>query len=141
MKKFAGLIAMSILGTTIETAVAEDIVAARNIRAGTVISASDIITPADRIALRRAVDIIGKEASRAFYKGQPIDETKLRAATLIKRNSIVQMEFARGAMTISAEGRALDNGALGESIRVMNLGSKRIVTVVVTGSDSVRAKI
>lgn len=141
MKKFAGLIAMSILGTTIETAVAEDIVAARNIRAGTVISASDIITPADRIALRRAVDIIGKEASRAFYKGQAIDETKLRNATLIKRNSIVQMEFARGAMSISAEGRALDNGALGESIRVMNLGSKRIVTVVVTGSDSVRAKI
>ena len=141
MKKFAGLIAMSILGTSVETAVAEDIVAARNIRAGTVISASDIVTPADRIALRRAVDIIGKEASRAFYQGQAIDETKLRAATLIKRNSIVQMEFARGAMTISAEGRALDNGALGDRIRVMNLGSKRIVTVVVTGSDSVRAKV
>ena len=141
MKKFAGLIAMSILGTSVETAVAEEIVAARNIRAGDVISASDIVTPADRIALRRAVDIIGKEAGRAFYRGQAIDETKLRAATLIKRNSIVQMEFARGAMTISAEGRALDNGALGDRIRVMNLGSKRIVTVVVTGSDSVRAKI
>lgn len=141
MKKFAGLIAMSILGTSVETAVAEDILAARNIRAGTVISASDIITPTDRIALRRAVDIIGKEASRAFYQGQAIDETKLRSATMIKRNAIVQMEFARGAMTISAEGRALDNGALGDRIRVMNLGSKRIVTVVVTGTDVVRAKI
>lgn len=141
MKKFAGLIAMSILGTTVDSAVAEDIVAARTIRVGSIISASDIVTPADRIALRRAVDIIGKEANRAFYQGQAIDESKLKPPTLIKRNSIVQMEFARGAMRISAEGRALDNGALGDRIRVMNLGSKRIVTVVVTGSDSVRAKI
>lgn len=130
---------MSILGTSIETAVAEDIVAARNIRAGSVISAADIITPDDRNALRLAVDIIGMEARRAFYKGQPINQGELRTPTLIKRNSIVQMQFARGAMTISAEGRALENGGLGDRIRVMNLGSKRIVTVVVTGADSVRA--
>ncbi len=141
MKKFAGVIAMSVLGTSIESAVAEDVVAARNIRAGSIISAADIITPDDRVALRRAVDIIGMEANRAFYRGQPIDESKLRPPTLIKRNAIVQMEFARGAMTISAEGRALDNGALGDRIRVMNLGSKRIVTVVVTGSDSVKANL
>ena len=141
MKKFAGIIAMSALGLSIETACAEDIVAARNIRAGSIISASDLITPQDHMALRRAVDIIGKEAGRAIYRGQPIDETKLRAPTLIKRNTIVQMEYAQGPMTISAEGRALDNGAMGQRIRVMNLGSKRIVTVVVTGTDSVRANI
>ena len=139
MKKFAGVIAMSLLGTSIEAAVAEDIVAARNIRAGSVISAADIITPADRSALRRAVEIIGMETSRALYRGQAINESNLRAPTLIKRNAIVQMEFARGAMTISAEGRALENGGLGDRIRVMNLGSKRIVTVVVTSADSVRA--
>lgn len=141
MKKFAGILAMSVLGISVDAACAEDIVAARNIRAGSIISASDIITPQDRTALRRAVDIIGKEAGRAFYRGQPIDETKLRAPTLIKRNTVVQMEYARGPMTISAEGRALENGALGERIRVMNLGSKRIVTVVVTGADSVKANL
>ncbi len=139
MNKFAGIIAMSVLGTSIDAALAEDIVAARNLRAGSIISASDIITPADRNALRRAVDIIGMETSRALYRGQAIDDANLRAPTLIKRNAIVQMEFARGSMVISAEGRALDNGGLGDRIRVMNLGSKRIVTVVVTGSDSVRA--
>ena len=141
MKKFAGIIAMSALGVSIEAACAEDVVAARNIRAGTIISAGDIITPTEHAALRRAVDIIGKEASRAFYRGQPIDESKLRAPTVIKRNAIVQMEYARGPLSISAEGRALDNGALGERIRVMNLGSKRIVTVVVTGEDSVKANL
>jgi flagella basal body P-ring formation protein FlgA len=81
------------------------------------------------------------EAGRTFYQGQPIDETKLRAPTLIKRNTIVQMEYARGPMTISAEGRALDPGGLGDRIRVMNLGSKRIVTVVVTGENAVRANL
>ena len=141
MKKFAGIIAMSVLGVSIETACAEDVLAARNIRAGTIISAGDIITPTDRAALRRAVDIIGKEASRAFYRGQAIDESKLRAPTLIKRNAVVMMEYSSGPLSISAEGRALDNGALGERIRVMNLGSKRIVPVVVTGADSVKANL
>jgi flagella basal body P-ring formation protein FlgA len=141
MKKFTGLIATTILAGGYEAVLAEDIVAARNIRAGSLIVATDIVTPQDRDALRRAIDIVGMEAGRTFYQGQPIDETKLRAPTLIKRNTIVQMEYARGPMTISAEGRALDPGGLGDRIRVMNLGSKRIVTVVVTGENAVRANL
>ncbi len=141
MKRFTGLIATSILATGYEAALAEDIVAAKNIRAGSIIVATDIISPQDRDALRRAIDIVGMEAGKTFYQGQPIDEADLRMPTLIKRNAIVHMEYAKGPMTISAEGRALDQGGLGDRIRVMNLGSKRIVTVVITGADSVRANI
>lgn len=141
MNKFAGIIATSILASDMfNVAAAEDLLAARNIRAGAVITASDIVSPTDLTAMRRAVNIIGMEAVRTFYKGQPLDEKLMRNPTIVKRNAIVQMAFSQGAMTINAEGRALDQGGLGDRIRVMNLSSKRIVTATVSGPDSVQAK-
>lgn len=139
MNKYAGIIAGTLLASGAASAHAEDIVAASTIRAGAKISASDIATPTDREDLRRAMSFIGLEAARTLYKGQPLQMDDLRKPTLVKRNNIVQMTFNKGAMTILAEGRALDDGALGERIRVINLFSKRIVTVTVTGSDSVKA--
>ncbi len=139
MNKFAGLIAASILANT--SATAEDLVASRIIRSGSILSASDIVTPNNHEALRRAVGIIGMETTRTLYQGQTIDTVLLRTPTLIKRNAIVQMEYIKGPMTISAEGRALDKGGLGDRVRVMNLTSKRIVTVIVTGADSVKAQL
>ena len=121
-------------------AVAEELVASRNIRAGSVITATDIVSPNDIDAMRRAVNIIGMEAVRTFYQGQPLREDNLRKPTLVKRNAIVQMAFAQGAMTINAEGRALDQGGLGDRVRVMNLISKRIVVATVSGNDSVKAE-
>lgn len=141
MKKFAGIIATSILASDMfSVAVAEELVAARNIRAGSVITATDIVSPNDIDAMRRAVNIIGMEAVRTFYQGQPLREDNLRKPTLVKRNAIVQMAFAQGAMIINAEGRALDQGGLGDRIRVMNLISKRIVVATVSGNDSVKAE-
>lgn len=140
MKKFAGLIAGMVLATEPSLAGDETITAARNIRAGSIIAASDLVTPADRDGMRRAFNLIGLEAVRTFYRGQPVNEEGLRKPTLVKRNMIVQMEFSKGAMTISAEGRALERGGLGERIRVMNLVSKRIVTATVSGEGNVRAK-
>ncbi len=139
MNKFAGLIAASILANT--TATAEELLASKIIRAGSILSATDIVTPNNHEALRRAVDIIGMETTRTLYKGQAIDTVTLRTPTLIKRNAIVQMEYIKGPMKISAEGRALDKGGLGDRVRVMNLTSKRIVTVVITGTDSVKAQL
>jgi flagellar basal body P-ring formation protein FlgA len=141
MKKFAGIIAGSILASDFSAAAtAEELVAAKNIRAGAVITASDIVSPNDRDSMRRAVNIIGMEAIRTLYQGQPLYEEGLRKPTLVKRNAIVQMEFAKGAMSISAEGRALDQGGLGDRIRVMNLISSRVVVATISGTDSVRAK-
>lgn len=140
MKKFAGIIAGSILaGDLAGAAYAEELIAARNIRAGAVITAGDIASPEDTAAMRRAVNMIGKEAIRTFYQGQPLIEEDLRMPTVVKRNAIVQMEYAKGPMIISAEGRALDQGGVGERIRVMNLISKRVVTATIIGADSVRA--
>ncbi len=143
MNKFAGIIATSILASDFyaSAAIAEDLIASRNIRAGVTVTASDIVSPSDQDGMRRAIKIIGLETVRTIYKGQSLHENGLQSPTLIERNAIVQMEFSKGGMNISAEGRALDKGSLGERIRVMNLISRRVVVATVSGTDIVRAKL
>ncbi len=141
MSKYAGIIVSGLLAAGSAPALADDIVAARSIRAGEALSAEDMDAPKNLSDLRRALSFVGLEASRTIYKGQAIDSDDLRKPTLVERNKIVQMEYAKGSLTIVAEGRALDSGALGERIRVMNLFSKRIVTATIKGTDIVEAKI
>lgn len=140
MKKFSGLIAATILASGYAPVIADEPVAARNIRAGEVIAASDIEIPDSETALRKAAGFIGKETTRAIFRGQKISSVDLRAPTLVARNAVVTMEFLKGPLSISTEGRALDQGGEGERIRVMNLASRRIVTAIVIDSNTVRTK-
>lgn len=140
MKKFSGLIAATILATGYAPAFGEELVAARNIRAGALVLAADIATPKGDVGLRQAVNFIGLEAVRNIYRGQPITENDLRAPTIIARNEVVRMEFTKGPMTIATEGRALDQGGMGDRIRVMNLASKRVVSGVIVAASTVRTR-
>ena len=138
--KYTGVIAAAILAAGYAPATAQDPVAARNIRAGAVLLATDIETPEDDAVLRLAANFIGQEAVRTIYRGQPIHPEDLKAPTLVERNAVVTMEFAQGALNISTEGRALDEGGLGERIRVMNLASRRVVSAVVVSTNTVRTR-
>lgn len=138
MKKYSGVIAVAILAAGYAPAQGEELLAARNIRAGDIIVADDIVTPKGREGIRQATILLGLEAARNIYRGQPIDEDDLRAPTVVARNEIVKMEFASGPLFITTEGRALDQGAMGERIRVMNLISKRVVSATIVSSNTVR---
>lgn len=136
--KFAGLVAAALLANG--AALADEPIAARNIRIGTVLSAADITAPQGEDGLREAASFIGLEAARPIYKGEALSRGDLRAPTLVARNAVVTMEFEKGALVISTEGRALEAGAAGDRVRVMNLGSKRIVSAFVTATNTVRLK-
>ncbi len=60
-----------------------------------------------------------------------------RAPSLVMRNRPVRVEFVRGALLITAEGRALSNGQEGDTVRVMNTSSRSVVLGVVIGADRV----
>lgn len=107
--------------------------AAQNLRAGTVLHASDLIVESGDTT---ALDLyVGMELKRAVYQNKPLSPNDVGAPTVVARNAIVQLEFIRGPLMISTEGRALDAGAVGESVRVMNLNSKIILTAVITGPN------
>ncbi|MEL7464236.1 MAG: flagellar basal body P-ring formation chaperone FlgA [Pseudomonadota bacterium] len=107
--------------------------AARTIPAGALISPADVKQSAKPIAgaLTKPEEVVGREARVALYAGRAILRGDVRDPALVDRNQMVVMRFSRGPLAIRAEGRALDRGAAGERVRVMNLSSRNVVSGVV----------
>lgn len=121
---------------------AESLVATRAIPARTLLSAEDIAVVAAAIpgALSDPAQAVGQTTRRAIYPGRPIRAEDVGPPVMVARNARVRLEFRRSGLAIAAEGRALDEGSLGESIRVMALGSKTMVQGTVAGQGLIRVE-
>ncbi len=118
---------------------AEGLVAARTLRAHTVLAASDLQPDPKAVgAVTDAAQAIGLETRVTLYRGQPVRAADLAPAAMIERNQMVALIYATGLVTIRAEGRALGRAGPGEMIKVMNSASKLGVTGIVQGDGSVR---
>lgn len=114
-------------------AVAGTLVATRVIPAGAVIGVSDVAVSDHDVSGGVATPeaAIGKEARVMIHTGSVILSAHLQPPALVERNELVEMRYVRGPLFIRSEGRALDRGALGERVRVMNLSSRAIVSAIV----------
>ncbi|MCU0826858.1 MAG: flagellar basal body P-ring formation protein FlgA [Tabrizicola sp.] len=113
-----------------QPALAESLVATRTIRAQTVIGPDDVTLVAAVVpgAATDLGQVLGLETRIAIYAGKPVQLSDLGPPTLIDRNQIVPLIYLSGSLAIATEGRALDRGAEGEVIRIMNLGSRTTVS-------------
>lgn len=109
---------------------AEMVVSTRTIRAKEIISAADLDMKATNAsgAITNPQDLIGQEARVALYPGRPIRDSDVGPPAIVDRNDLVLLVFNRRPLSITAEGRALGRGAVGDRIRVMNLSSRTTVT-------------
>ena len=117
------------LMVTTQDAAADTLTAARLVRANTVISAADLAVSDAEIpgALGADTDILGLEARVTLYPGHPIRPQDVGPAALIERNQQVVLVYRSGGLTILAEARSLSRGAVGDTIRAMNLSSRTTV--------------
>lgn len=115
------------------------IVALRALPAGSVVTAEDVrlVGPGGHSDVDALAAIVGKETRRLIPVGATLNDRDVRAETLVQRNGVVRMEFTKGALSITAEGRALSSGAHGEIVKVMNLESRVTVSAVVIGRGKV----
>ena len=52
---------------------------------------------------------------------------------MVERQDLVTLSYRHGALALTVRARAMDEGALGQTIDVMNLQSNRVVRGVVAG--------
>ncbi|RKF13044.1 flagella basal body P-ring formation protein FlgA [Roseovarius spongiae] len=111
-------------------AAADTVVAARTIRAQTLIGAQDVaVKKGDVVGAVSDVDtVIGQEARVALYAGRPIRPGDVGPPALVERNQIVALIYAAGGVAIQTEGRSLSRAGPGERVRVMNLASRLTVS-------------
>lgn len=108
---------------------ADTVVPARTIRPTQIITETDVTFAAGDLAtgFARISDVVGQEARVALYAGRPILLGDIGPPAIITRNQIVGLRYNANGISISTEGRALERGAIGDRIRVMNLGSRATI--------------
>ena len=80
------------------------------------------------------VDLIGKSPKRGIRQGVSIRLSEVAAPIVVKDKSLVTIIFQHPFMTLTAKGRALQSGAVGDVIRITNVQSKVIVDAEIIGS-------
>lgn len=102
---------------------------------------SSVELRADRIGPTAITDpsaIVGMTPARPIPAGQPISTQDIRRQVVVARNSTVTMIYSLPGVTLTAMGKAMDDGGIGDTIRISNLQSRNVVTAVVEGADVVR---
>ncbi len=72
-------------------------------------------------------EAVGKVARRTLLPGQPIVLSSLRLPYAVRSGKPVSLVFKSGVLTITGQGIALQNGAVGDTMPVQNTDSGLIV--------------
>lgn len=119
-------------------------VARKTLTAGQVITESDLVLKSVREdslrgneALAKVEDLIGKEVKRGVRAGTPVGSDDVRTQVMVSKGKFVTLSFTKGGIMLTAQGKALENGGLGDTVRIQNMQSKSVVQGVVTGPETV----
>lgn len=115
----------------------------RRMMPGEVISQSDLDwttlqrdrTGADTVL--SAAELVGQTVRRNVTPHRPVRAGDVRAPVVVPRGAVVTILLQTPSMTLTAQGRALSDGAHGEVIRVTNTASNRTVEARVAGDGLV----
>jgi flagella basal body P-ring formation protein FlgA len=106
---------------------------------GELIRASDIEwvrVPLTRLGQNMITDmnkLIGMTPRNGIRPGRPIRASDVETPVVVEKSSLVNVTFRSGAMLLSTRGTALNAGAVGETISILNSRSRRTIQAVVTG--------
>ncbi|NDC08076.1 MAG: flagella basal body P-ring formation protein FlgA [Oxalobacteraceae bacterium] len=121
------------------------VVAATNLQAGQLLQRDSLKLDrmeADKINKAYYVEtqgLEGQELLRAVRAGEPIRISDLRQATLVKRGELVLMTVGSPAtFEISVKAEAMQDGRVGEQIKLRNTESGRTLSAVVTGKGTAK---
>lgn len=127
-------------GTAIETV--EAAVLARNVERGEIVKASDVLVerrPKSEVGGDAAGrdGVIGMAARRQLRAGQAMRAADLTKPDLVTRDQSVTLIYRSASLYLTIRGKAMEAGAEGDAVSVMNLQSKRVISGVVTGRGEV----
>jgi flagella basal body P-ring formation protein FlgA len=93
---------------------------------------SNTVTDADTL--------VGNIARRPLASNELLRDTAIEEPILVEDRSLVTIKLRTDSMNLTAKGRAKEDGAKGDTVRVENVQSKKTITGVVIGSGVVAVK-
>ncbi len=98
----------------------------------------------DRLAQNVATDateLIGKALRRPLPAGEPLRLDDVQVPTLVHKGELVTIVLTTPTMQLTAQGKALEDGAAGTLVRVANTKSNRIIDAAVAGTGIVAVTV
>jgi flagellar basal body P-ring formation protein FlgA len=121
-------------GTALETVAA--VTVDHPVEHGEVLKASDLTVvrrpKTESGVLTDANAVVGLAARHPLRPDQPLRAADLAKPEIVARNETVTIVYQAPGITLTLRGQAQDAGALGDTISVLNVQSKRIVQGVIT---------
>lgn len=126
-------------------AIAPVVIAAGELRRGTILAQSDLnLAEMDLAGVRNPcadpAELIGKKLKRTVRLGEAIDRQAVEFPAVISRGDLVTLTARKGALVLSATGVAREDGNAGETIVVRNSASQKDVRARVAGPGTVEVE-
>ena len=126
-----------------DTAIKKVLFARKNLTAGSILRENDTETkrvkkntlPVDVYSTFEGLE--NYEVVKTIKAGSVIRSLNLRPARLVKRGTKVQLKILAQGMLVTATVEALEDGHIGQQIKLLNNASGKTVTGVVTGLNEV----
>ena len=115
----------------------------RNFLPGEIIRASDVAWKSERVDLfgyNTVLDVdklIGYAARRPITGGRPVRASDIKPQILVQKGAMVTVSYRTASMAITTRGKALEKGFRGQTIRIKNLKTDKVIYGQVVGADAV----
>lgn len=135
---FGRLLCGAILGLAPIAATA-DVVAARTLRVGLSLKATDLRVTGDTAEDAKKA-FIGLETRRIVYTGMALSADTVGPPTVVQRNDVVEVRYAFGGLGLRTMARSLAAGGIGDRIDVLNLDTRIKISATVVGPSAVEVR-
>lgn len=114
-----------------------------NMKAGDVVTAENVAwieVDENQLSQNTVIDIeqlLGMTPRRFIRQGSLIQNSDIKQPFIVNKGETVTIVYQSNSIEITAKGRALDSGARGDIVRVMNPSSNRVFDATVDGAQLV----
>ncbi|PIZ31669.1 MAG: flagella basal body P-ring formation protein FlgA [Alphaproteobacteria bacterium CG_4_10_14_0_8_um_filter_53_9] len=88
--------------------------------------------------IKNMEELEGMVAKRSIKPGVPILRTHIKQDYPVNRNSSVTFTYQRGGIQLTGTATALEEGSLGESVKILNPDTRTTLAATVTGPAQVK---
>lgn len=110
---------------------------ARDINPGEIVQADDLVWSRTALPMpdspRDAQTVIGMAARRPLREGAAVAQHDVTAPQVIKKDDVIALVYSDQGVTLTLQGKALENAVAGQVFNALNPESKKILQAVATG--------
>jgi flagella basal body P-ring formation protein FlgA len=110
---------------------------ARDMNAGEVVGPNDLLLSRTAVPLadppRDAQAVVGMAVRRPLREGQAVSLRDVTPAQVIKKDDVIDLIFSQDGVTLTLQGKAMENAIAGQTFNAINPESKKIIQAVAVG--------